>query len=68
MASSKKVICGFCQGKGEVTLNVGARTCSSCKGKGKISLPSRVKKCNKCGGTGKIGWRKCATCRATGWI
>jgi len=67
MASNKEVTCGFCQGKGEVALNVGMRICSSCQGKGSISLSRHVKKCKKCGGTGKVGWRKCTVCKATGW-
>jgi DnaJ-class molecular chaperone len=67
MIDTKEVKCGLCNGKGSVTLNIGARACSSCKGAGKIKVPSSYKKCNNCRGTGKIGWRQCKACNATGW-
>lgn len=68
MAQLKEKICGFCKGKGKVTLNIGERVCTSCNGKGKLSLPDSYKKCKKCKGIGKIGWRKCSVCNATGWV
>jgi len=64
----RKVICGLCGGEGKNLIGVGVRTCTSCKGTGKIVIPDNFSKCKKCKGTGKIGWRKCATCEAKGWM
>lgn len=63
-----QVSCGFCSGAGKVQLHTDTRVCTSCRGKGTITVSAPATQCFKCGGTGKIGWRKCAECKATGWL